>query len=235
MDTVRIDILIPVLARPDRAARVVQSIRASASRDPADVRITFICSPHDHAQFEAAVDSGADDVLVMAEDPGPGDYARKINHGFRACTGDWVFTGADDLDFHDGWAEAVLAAGAAGVIGTNDLCNPLVMRGGHSTHSLVSRAYVNDIGGTYHDGPGMVLHEGYDHQWIDNELVQAAQARGQWAFARDAHVEHLHPLCGKGEMDDTYRKALAEGTKDSHLFRKRTREFVQFRRRGRIR
>ncbi len=33
-------------------------------------------------------------------------------------------------------------------------------------------------------------------------------ARGEFAFARRSHVEHMHPSWKKAEMDSTYERAL---------------------------
>jgi hypothetical protein len=66
-----------------------------------------------------------------------------------------------------------------------------------------------------------VVHEGYSHQWVDTELVETAMARGQWAFAKDSHVEHLHPFWHKGEMDATYEKALSTTRFDHRLYGQR--------------
>ena len=51
--------------------------------------------------------------------------------------------------FSPGWLDAALAhdGPGIGVIGTNDLHNPAVLRGLHSTHSLVKRTYA-DLGGS---------------------------------------------------------------------------------------
>jgi hypothetical protein len=192
-----------------------------------DYIVQFLVSPGDDDQSVAVKEQPTWNVNVEFE-PGPGDYARKINHGYRLAEShgfDWVFTGADDLTFHPGWLQAAMLVAAnygKSVIGTNDLWNPSVRRGRHSTHSLVSVDYVREIGGGW-DGPGVLLHEGYDHQCVDNELCTAALMRGMWAFAKDSVVEHLHPFAKKAEMDDTYRKALAKGKEDIAVFRQRWR------------
>lgn len=217
-----IAILIPVLGRPRNAAQVVDSIAASSRTDP---RVVFVCSPGDTDEIDACRATDAD-TMIVTWDPGPGDYARKINAGFRHTSEQFVFTGADDLRFHPGWDTAALEhAGAAGVVGTNDLGNRQTMNGLHSTHSLVWRPYVNLVGATFHDGPGVVLHEGYDHQYVDTELVAVAKSLGRWAWAGDAMVEHLHPFWRKGEQDATYAKALARSREDRRLFQERERDF----------
>lgn len=160
-------------------------------------------------------------------DPWPrGDYARKINHGVRAVSADWYFQGADDLVFHPGWLSAALRAAetnGARVIGTQDLCNPRTRGGRHSTHSLVARSYVEEVGTG--DEPGKMLHEGYEHGFVDDELVYVAMRRREFAFARDAIVEHLHPTRAKAEMDSTYEKALdpRSHARDRALWRQRRR------------
>lgn len=156
-----------------------------------------------------------------------------MNYAYRE-TGEWsggeyVFTGADDLDFRPGWAFACLEAAretGAGVIGTNDLANPTVKRGLHSTHSLVRRAYVEECGATFDEVPGVVLYEGYDHQYVDTELVYVAEGRGCWTFVAGARVAHLHPFWHRSvSRDATYEKALRQGQADRKRYEERRRSW----------
>jgi hypothetical protein len=210
-------IAIPVLGRPWRAASVYES--ATGATDVPH-RVVFLVSPADDAQRAACVATGAE-VIDVSWSPGPGDWARKINAAYYRSDEPWIFLGADDLCFCDGWASAALAVGEetdAGVVGTNDDGNPRVKAGQHSTHPLVRRSYVDALGTI--DGIG-ILCEQYDHQYSDDELVETAKSRGAWAFARDAEVEHLHPYFGKAEMDETYEKALRATQADKTLFERR--------------
>ena len=79
-----------------------------------------------------------------------------------------------------------------------------------------------NYGGTF-DGSGAVFSEAYDHQWVDNEFLELAKRRGKWAFAERSVVEHLHPVWGLAEWDDTYNKAFRETTEDQALFARRQR------------
>lgn len=205
-----IALVIPVLGRPERASPLVESIHAATEEEH---EIVFVASPHDRRQIAAAEATG-ERVIVTPFDQGPGDYARKINLGIAETTGEWIFQGADDVRFHRGWDAEALAVGAP-VTGTNDMGNPLVMRGGHATHSLVSREYVEEEGTI--DGPGL-LHEGYHHCWVDNELVETARARGAFAAARRSRVEHLHHIWRKGRDDATYRRGQEGYDRDHVLF-----------------
>jgi GT2 family glycosyltransferase len=218
-----ISIVIPVLNRPHRAAEVVASIFASTE---VEVEVMFVCSPGDDAEI-AAVQATGEDYIIVPWVCGDGDFARKHNLAFGCVDADLVFLGADDLAFEVGWDVAVLNAHRrnprAGVIGTQDDANPLVKRGKHSTHSVVTRDYIDEVGGTWHDGPGVIFHEGYKHQFVDTELCHAAMQRERWAFAHPAIVRHLHPMyphrgIGRTPMDDTYRKALGDAQEDSRLY-----------------
>lgn len=220
-----IDILVPVLSRPQNARPLVDSVKAHTT-----IRhtITFICSPGDDEEIKACVATGAN-VSVVNWEPGPGDGARKWNHGYRISAAisnhPLVMLGADDLEFTPKWDVMALSMAdqtGAGVIGTDDGMNPLVRRGKHSTHSLVRRSYIDEIGGTFFDGPGIVYSTSYSHQAVDNELVAAAKGRGEWAFARRSIVIHHHPIFDRSvAMDDTYRRALADGQADIRLFQER--------------
>lgn len=211
-------VLIPVLGRPHRADPIARSIRE------ADPRATplFLCSPGDTAEIAACQRVAW--TLVMEWEAGQGDYARKMNLGYlhaRALGFEWVFLGADDLVFHPGWLDACLRAHDrenACVIGTNDMGNARVVAGHHSTHTLVHADYLGC--GTI-DAQGVILHEGYWHNYVDDEFIQTAMSRRTYAHARDALVEHLHPNWGKGFDDDTYRKGMAHFEDDRVLYEQR--------------
>ncbi len=213
-----IDILIPVLSRPHNVKPLLESVQVTE----APYRVIFLCSPHDPLQIRACERSGAE-TLIVNWPAGKADYAKKINYGFEHSDSEWVFQGADDLKFHPGWdVEALADAERHGrdVIGINDLHNPRVLRGLGSTHTLFSRSYIEEQGGTT-DNTGTVLCELYDHQYVDNEFVETARKRKVWVFCRTAIVEHMHPAWGLAKSDKTYKKALRNSLADYHLFQRR--------------
>lgn len=223
-------ILIPCLGRPQNVKPVVDSIRLATGAH----RILFLCSPGDTEQISAVKKSGADHIVVPWQSD-KADFALKINHAYEHHTDeDWIFQAADDLTFRVGWDRHAINAAEryrVGVVGTNDLGNPLVKRGKHSTHTLFSRAYIEEYGGTF-DGSGVVFCELYDHQWTDNEFVETAMQRGQFVSCPRAVVEHMHPHWGKGQMDDTYLKALRATREDRALFGQRMKKIgIDLRRR----
>ena len=213
-----IDMLIPVLGRPHNVEPLVDSIVYNTAgslpgrlhllprRRRADRRLPAECARH----------------LVVDWEPGRADYARKINWAYERTHSEWIFQGADDIRFSPAWDTKALRYGKYAVIGTNDLHNPSVKRGIHSTHILFKREYIEKYGGTF-DGSGKVFSEEYDHQWIDNEFIQTAQRRGQWHFAKNSVVEHYHPVWGNNDWDPTYEKAFRESAEDQALFGRRMR------------
>lgn len=223
-----IAVLVPVLGRPQAAQPLVESFVNSIPAGLA--RLVFVCSPDDGSELRACRHTGCL-TLELDRPPGPGDFAAKIQLGFEETDEPFVFQAADDVTFESGWAEAALAAIDAsrpfGVCGTWDGANPVVMRGLHSTHSLIRRAYVDECGGSW-DGPGSVFSSAYSHQYVDNELVELAKTRGCFTFAAGARVLHHHPLYDRAvAYDKTYEKGLAASSADSALFYRRQAEWMR--------
>lgn len=215
-------VFIPVLNRPHRVEPLLASLLATTrervkSGGDGVVAPVFICSPSDSAQVMEVELNGCTPLIVDWE-PGRADYAKKMNYAWRHTDHDWVLLGADDLVFHPGWLEEALRVHDethACVIGTNDIGNARVTSERHSTHTMVSRAYGEC--GTI-DDPTVLLHEGYWHNFVDDEFVQTAMHRETWAFAPGCVVEHLHPHWGKAAIDDTYRKGLARFEDDQQTY-----------------
>lgn len=203
-------ILVPVLRRPHRVVPLLESIGNATPH----ARVLFLPSPDDLYELRTLRSVGAETM------PTAGNYARKINTAVRRTTERLLFLGADDLHFHPGWFERACErlTDGIGVVGTNDLCSKRVMAGTHSTHSLVTRDYARR--GTV-DDRSRLLHEGYLHEFVDDEFVATAIHRGAFAHAHDAIVEHLHPQVGKAPVDALYagqRRRMRQGRR---IFEKR--------------
>lgn len=212
-------LIIPMLRRAHRVQPLVESITEATS---CDHRILFVATERDDAVIAAVERVGCDLEIIAANTVG--DYAKKINTGYRRSTESFMFLGADDLRFHPGWYEAAVrhfADPTVGVVGTQDLANLRVIRGNHSTHSLVRREYVDRFG--LIDRPGLVLYEGYPHEYVDDEFVETARFRGAFRFEHDSIVEHLHPIVGKAPMDEMYADEHRRMKAGAPIFRKRSR------------
>ena len=71
------------------------------------------------------------------------------------------------------------------------------------------------------DDPTRILHEGYVHNFVDDELIGTAKHRGEWAFADAAIVEHLHPNYGDAPRDHTYNLARRYFAYDRQIYERR--------------
>ena len=214
-----IDILIPVLGRPQNAKPLVESIHAATTVGHTCI---FLATPGDTEQIEACKRTNAVTHLVAGDDF---QYARKINAGavfdYRNTPHEFMLLAADDLRFKPGWDVAAIRVWeetGKPVIGTNDLGNATVMKGLHATHSLVHRSYLEQ--GTI-DEVGKLLHEGYHHNFCDTEFIDTAKHRDAFVFAADSHVEHLHPFWRKGPDDMIYRRGRKTFPRDRQTYLKR--------------
>lgn len=201
-----LSILIPVLGRGHLIAPLLDDI---AIATPCDYEVVFIGTNGDQNGAEAlaqVIMAKEHRIKVYALEPNArGDYAKKINFAYRKTKSPHLFLGATDLHFHEGWYENAVRHldPGIGVIGTNDLGNGRVMRGEHSTHSLVTREYADEFGTI--DERRKILYEGYWHEYVDDEFVQTAISRDAFKFAYRSRVEHMHPWWGKAPTDQMYK------------------------------
>jgi hypothetical protein len=213
-------VIVPVLGRPQNAAPFMASLKASG----ADLAHVYAVADIDDPGTAQAWEAEGATVLTWFG-PSPGTFAQKANIGYHATTEPWLLLAGDDVKFHPGWLDQAQAAARDGadVVGTNDLHNPRTTAGEHSPHPMIRRAYIDEQGASW-DGPGTVAHEGYAHWFVDDEIVTAAKQRGAWMAAPHSKVEHLHPLWGLAEDDETYALGRGHIEADKALFEKRLAE-----------
>lgn len=215
----RVDVIVPVLHRPQNVAPFMETLRASTGLATA----WFVCDRDDRGeQVEVLAHGGR----VLKCD---GTFAEKVNYAYGKVENPapWIFIVGDDVLFQPAWLDhALYVAGEyrGQVIGTNDLGNQRVLSGDHATHLLISREYVDRVGASW-DGPGVVCHE-YGHCFVDDEIVTAAKLRGVWQMALGSVVEHMHPFWNKGLPDPVYDKGFSHFEADREEFRKRLTEFA---------
>jgi len=192
-----ISVLVPTLGRAAKLAAVSADIHNATVTEH---EVIFIAEPGDTATHEAV--RGLGDRLHI--NTHRACYTGAINSGFGDARGEYIFTGSDDLHFHHGWDEKVLAVMTGGVLvgGTNDLMHPHVAAGVMATHMLIDRRYIEETGAVIGELPGMVMHEGYGHHYGESELVSLAIHRGVFAPCLDAVVEHMH-WSRTGQRDGT--------------------------------
>lgn len=193
-------VLVPTLGRPQHIEPLLNSLYATTDR----ATVLFLTTRGDHDAVQAIKNAGERHINV--EKRKYGDYARKINAGYAATDEPYLFLAATDLKFHDDWVENALdrMTDSVHVVGTNDLGNARVIRGEHSTHTMVTREYC-DVFGTV-DERKKVLCEEYFHEYVDDEFVETAKCRHAFDMAMDSVVEHVHPAWGKGKWDSSYKE-----------------------------
>lgn len=206
-------VIVPVLRRPQNAAPFMESLRFSDQSAAAYA----VCEPDDSETFAAWLAAGAQVIPAGAAHT----FAEKVNLAYQQTDEPWLLLVGDDVRFHAGWFDWALLGVQphVGVVGTNDLTNPRVMAGHHTTHPLIRRSYVDEVGASW-DGPGIVCHP-YNHWYCDDEIVIAAKRRNAWRMALNSKIEHLHPLFGKGEDDEVYRLGQSFADADGATFARR--------------
>lgn len=192
-------VIVPVMRRPHNVAPLLASLEGS------NVSVYFVCDPDDTAEIEAVKAAGLEPLLT---DRGH-TFAQKVNCAYEHTTEPWLFICGDDVRFHPGWLTAAdKLSDRFDVIGTNDspdgTGNQTVASGQHADHFFIRRSYIDQYGASL-DGPGVVCHEGYNHFFVDYEIVGLAKARGVFAPCLASVVEHLHPGLGKGRGDLIYQ------------------------------
>lgn len=212
-------VLVPMLGRAHMVKPLVDSLTSTTDR----ARVVWLCSSDDAATIRVCKGHGE---CVVLPPKSVGDYATKINVGVDRTVEPLIFFGAIDVEFCDGWLEAAerRISDTVRVVGTNDLANPRVMRGDHATHFLVARDYA--LRPTIDGKPGP-LFTGYVHEFVDDEFLGTAVARGVYVFADDSHVQHNHPQFVDGvEWDASYRAQQQRMRKSLRLFQRRRRMWM---------
>ena len=214
-----ITVLVPTWHRP---ASLIPLVRNITETTRTGAQVVIIAEADDEPTFALAADLAP---ALMVANTRKRNFAGATNTGYASATGDYIFTGSDDLRFYDGWDEAALAALEADpvlrVAGTNDLGNPGVLAGLTSTSHLIDRRYIDEVGAVAGQPPGMVVCEDYGHEYTDTELVATAKARGVFAPCLASIVEHRHTIFGKAPWDETYARTRAASAGDGAIFESR--------------
>lgn len=185
-------VVVPTLGRPQAIEPLVTAFR---QQTPPTYRMLFVVDPDDGPTWEALEEFSGTEVEALERG---GSYPEKINAGIEASEEPVILAGADDIRPHYQWFERACTrfSDKIGFVSLNDLGNPAVMAGDYATLPLVARWYVHEVETLY--------HEGYQHIGCDVDASRIARARGAFAYAEDAVMEHMHPAWGKAEVDETY-------------------------------
>ncbi len=208
-DKPTISVVIPSRGRADQLKKCINGLKATTQGH--DVQTVIVLDEDDAASINAI---GATPVTPIVLSGEPKNAVEKWNLGAHAASGDWLVLGADDLEWGDGWLEKALTTPNQGFIGFND---------GHmdgkelATHYMMTREYSRA-----HNG-GVLAIPHYHSWYLDVEATERAKRAGKFAFAREAYVEHRHPLWNKAQMDDTYRRGQQWYAIDQQTYAERSR------------
>jgi hypothetical protein len=183
-------VIVPTRGR----AHVLEALHtAFADTTPVPHRLVFITDPDDPDSQSIGSELGWAIPLATRQ-----TYPVKVNAGVRMTHERLVLIGADDIKPRSGWLEAASAYmnSSIGFVSLNDLGNPDVMAGVYATLPLIARWYA--------DLDDELYYERYEHCGCDVDASYMAKARGAFAYAPEAAMEHLHPAWGKAQLDDTY-------------------------------
>jgi glycosyltransferase involved in cell wall biosynthesis len=206
-----IAVVIPTLGRPHKVAEIVKNIQETAP----NATPYFVIESHDTATAEAIQQAGAQQIVNRRS----ASYAGAVNTALLETTEPYLFVSADDFYYHQGWLEPLLEqAKSFGLCASNDLHNQDVQNGTLATCFLITREYAQ---AACIDEPGVMLHEGYTHNFVDAEVSETAISRGQFVYCADSKVEHLHYLWGLATKDETYAKTVLHHAQDEALFNNR--------------
>lgn len=126
------------------------------------------------------------------------------NAAAAAATGDILVQLSDDWLPFPGWDTALLTA-----IGDRDPTTEefvVAVSDGHRTDQLLCMAICS---AHRHRVQGHLFAPEYESMFSDNEFTHRAYRDGIVIDARHLVFEHLHPVFGKGQFDDTYNRQNA--------------------------
>lgn len=183
-------ILIPTLNRTHLLKPLVENIRKAT---PQPHEIYFMTSNEDSKQAIAA--AGA----KVFDDVGATDLITRTNALYRLTSEPYIFTGSDDMYFHDGWLPPMLELMRQGydVVVPDDMLNP------NGTQALISRTYVQERSCSP-DVQNVVFHPEYKHDYAETEQFEVAKKRGVFARCMESRVEHKHWANNKAVRDADY-------------------------------
>jgi hypothetical protein len=126
---------------------------------------------------------------------------KTVNALTRETTREWVMFLGDDTELTEGFEQALeLAADAIGwgVVGLN------TKPGNPKAHWMAHKKMLELL------PEGVFFPECYHHCYCDDELYDFATENNRWVYAKDAIVEHHHPING-GKTDEFHMIAYPGG------------------------
>lgn len=203
-----ISVCLPTRGRPERFREMYESIKATAV---GKVEVIAVFDDDDETRFSYPAGP------IYLEVPAGTLQSGLWNVAWEQASGDIAHMGADDLIYRTkGWDVKVAEAFTRwrepiGMVYVND-GNPV------SETPYMGQTHRDAIGGKYPfsanpfvtrewiAASGMFTPPWYESWEADTWLYQVAQAVSRAWYVGDVLIEHMHPMAGKAEMDETYER-----------------------------
>ena len=208
-----LSICLPTRGRPERFSEMYRSALETAH---GEVEVVAVMDDDDETRFDYP--SGPTYLTLPV---GTMKQSGMWSHAFAHAKGDIAHLGADDLVYRTpGWDVRVAAAferwrDRIGMVYCNDgyALSPKPFKGQKPSDAIdgkyvfaanpfCSREWIEALDGFF-------TPPFYDSWEADTWIYQVADAISRAAYLGDVLIEHLHPMAGKAEMDDTYRRGAA--------------------------
>lgn len=198
-----ISVLLPTRNRPDGIRRLLDSISATAVTDVKVIVYVDDDDPTRELTVRHVLDFGGiaivDERVVLSA---------TWNVCYRYATTDVVMQCADDIVFRTrGWDQRVLdefersSDHLVFVHGDDGFQRDRI-----GTHGFLHRDWIEAV--------GYFLPPYFSSDYNDLWLTEVADALGRRVYLPDVVTEHMHPVAGKGELDQTHRERLERHRRD---------------------
>lgn len=190
-----ISVVMPTRGRPANVLRVIQSARETAELPPDFV---FYVDDDDAASLEAVRSVGAS--VVVGERV---VLSAMWNEAAKLAIHDVVMHCGDDIVFRTpGWDRIVLDE-------FERWPDRLVLVHGRdgfqdarlATHGFYHRAWIDTF--------GYLVPPYFASDYNDLWNTEVADSAGRRVYKPEIYTEHMHPVAGKAELDQTHRERLA--------------------------
>lgn len=201
----QVAIVIPTRKRSQLLAPLAENIAAVTA---VAHTIYWVVENGDQATIEALWPLAGKQVFTEPDIGLP----QATNLGIAAAREPYVLVTNDDVWFYADWDTNALAKMTAdiAVVGINQ------GNGRCDCFFLIDHSYIEQHGDFFFDG--------YRSQYCDTEAADIAKARGVYAEAPDALIEHRHWTFGKSALDENYRLAIASASGDQETYERRRAE-----------
>ncbi|TLQ45758.1 glycosyltransferase family 2 protein [Streptomyces marianii] len=199
-------VIVPSRGRPHTVQQMAEAFRDTCT---AETELLFVIDDDDpereaYQLARAAAEDAYGDVR-LAEQQAPGTMVSALNRGAQSAAygheppAALGFMGDDHRPRTKGWDKAYLEAlrSLPGIVYGNDLIQGERL----PTQCAMSTALVRHL--------GFMAPPELTHLYVDNYWLAIGRDAGCISYLPNVVVEHVHPVAGKAEWDEGYRRVNA--------------------------